>query len=182
MESLTYNIGGFIKLLTFNDILIVILSFVIIVLLLVIYYLIKEKNTITLEDDIIKETNNPTSTSKEVDELKALTKNIEDNYEPKTIRLTDYEEEQEENAIISYQELIKNTKGTDVNYVEENKNDEEYQNFEVKIRKIDLSDIPKRKEEVVKKEEPEFKVPMMKETLEGDFLLALKKLQKELNK
>ena len=39
-------------------------------------------------------------------DLEKITKNIERDYKPANINLTSYEQEQEDNAIISYQELL----------------------------------------------------------------------------
>ncbi len=177
MKSLTYNVSGFLNLLTFNDIIIIILSFIIIVLLVIIYYLIKEKKEYE-SIDLIPESKENNTKSEELD-LKELAKKIEESQESKTINLTDYEEEQEKNAIISYQELLNKNKKSTI-YYEDDVDEEGYQNFEVKIRKIDLSDVPKKekRQEVV----DDVKVPLMSDNLETDFLVALKKLQKELSK
>ena len=48
-------------------------------------------------------------------DLEAITRNIEENYKPAAVRLTSYEEEQESNAIISYQELLTNKDNQQIN-------------------------------------------------------------------
>ena len=66
-------------------------------------------------------------------DLEAITRNIEENYKPAAIRLTSYEEEQESNAIISYQELLTNKDNQQINY------DDEYQSkIDLNVKKVDL--------------------------------------------
>ncbi len=167
IKDLAYNLGGFIHLLTWKDFVIMILVFLVLVLLLIIYYMIKVKEEIPVKE--AKE-------ERKLDlDLKQISKKIEAE-EPRTIQLTDYEEEQESKAIISYQELLEKSKEIRFEDI-----DDEYQNFEVKIKKINLESEPKIKEEPIKrKEEP--KVKMMSYEHENDFLDALKKLQSELTK
>ena len=63
-------------------------------------------------------------------DLEAITKNIEENYKPAAIRLTSYEEEQESNAIISYQELLTSKDSKQINY------DDAFQNkVDVNVKK-----------------------------------------------
>ena len=50
--------------------------------------------------------------------MRLLKEKIEKDYKPSAVKLTDYEEEQEKNAIISYEELLKNTKNNNVSYDE----------------------------------------------------------------
>lgn len=103
-------------------------------------------------------------------DLEAITKNIEENYKPANIRLTSYEEEQESNAIISYEELLSNKDSKHINY------DDEFQNkIDVNVKKVDLennvgTEMPKTKLEV----------SLMNYKQEEDFLKALKKLQSDL--
>ena len=49
-------------------------------------------------------------------DLEKITKNIERDYKPANINLTSYEQEQEDNAIISYQELLNSKDKNHVNY------------------------------------------------------------------
>ena len=49
-------------------------------------------------------------------DLERITKNIEKDYKPANINLTSYEQEQEDNAIISYQELLNSKDKNHVNY------------------------------------------------------------------
>ena len=67
---------------------------------------------------------------KDMIDLEAITKNIETNYKPAIVELTSYEQEQENNAIISYDELLEARGKDGVNY------DSEYQNSsDINIKK-----------------------------------------------
>lgn len=167
MKEFAYNISGFLHLLTFKDYVIIGLVFVILILLLVIYYILKVKEIDKEENEsniIVKEEND------ELD-LEAISKEIE---QVKPVFLTDYEESQEKEAIISYQELL--NKSGDINFSDIS--EDEYQNFEVKIKKINLDD-PKQ---TIKPIEKLKSVPLMSYQSDDDFLIALKKLQNNLSK
>lgn len=103
-------------------------------------------------------------------DLEAITKNIEENYRPANIELTSYEQEQENNAIISYEELLKNKDSRQVNY------DDDYENnIDISVRKVNLNEnvgtnIPKTKIEV----------NLMNYEKEEAFLKALRQLQSDL--
>lgn len=103
-------------------------------------------------------------------DLEAITKNIETNYKPAIVELTSYEQEQENNAIISYEELLEARGKDGVNY------DSEYQNSsDINIKKVNLSDklgdeIPQTKIEVT----------LMSYEKEEAFLKALRQLQNDL--
>ncbi len=167
MKDLIYNLGGFLHLLTWKDIVIMTLVFLILILLLVIYYLVKVKE-VNKDIKIFENTDN------ELD-LEQISKKLEAE-EPRQIKLTDYEEEQEGKAIISYQELLERSKTISFDEI-----DDEYQNFEVKIKKINLDEIGKENQKEQKPKEIT-KVPMISDDKETDFLLALKKLQSKLSK
>ncbi|MCH5167205.1 MAG: hypothetical protein J1F35_04855 [Erysipelotrichales bacterium] len=103
-------------------------------------------------------------------DLEAITRNIEENYKPVTIELTSYEQEQENNAIISYQELLSNKDSNQVNY------DDDFEStMDIDVKKVDLtktsgSEVPKTKIEVT----------LMNYEMEEAFLKALKQLQNDL--
>lgn len=107
---------------------------------------------------------------KDMIDLEAITKNIETNYKPAIVELTSYEQEQENNAIISYDELLEARGKDGVNY------DSEYQNSsDINIKKVSLSDklgdeIPQTKIEVT----------LMSYEKEEAFLKALRQLQNDL--
>lgn len=108
---------------------------------------------------------------KDMIDLEAITKNIETDYKPLNIELTSYEKEQENNAIISYQELLSNKDKRRVNY------DDEYQNdSEISVKKVDLNDKFTSSEVV----ETKIEVTLMSYEKEEAFLKALRKLQSDL--
>jgi len=104
-------------------------------------------------------------------DLEKISKNIESEYKPEPIELTSYEQEQEDNAIISYEELL-NNKDSGYSYDENYKSDED-----VKVKKLDLDKITNQIEEP----KEHIQVKMMSYDKEEAFLAALKQLQKELN-
>lgn len=75
------------------------------------------------------------SDSSEYNELEAITKAIQRDYKPQKIEFSDFEKEQEENAIISYRELLNSTKNYEINYIEEKNVDG------LCIKKVNSSDI-----------------------------------------
>ena len=62
---------------------------------------INKKNIYDSNDKVIE------SSSKEIEDLQSLTKELENIPKGKNVQLTSYEEEQEQTAIISYEELVK---------------------------------------------------------------------------
>ena len=100
MKEMYENLVGFIYSLSMGDYFFFIGTFLLIVLFVYILYLIKCSDG--------EETLNAVSDKKDDFDIEAVTKAIEKDYKPETIRLTSYEEEQENNAVISYEELLKN--------------------------------------------------------------------------
>ena len=136
--------------------------FILIVLLFVCFILLKLER--------IKERNNKmiSKARKDMIDLESITKNIEETYKPVNIKLTSYEEEQENNAIISYKELL-NTNNNAVNY-------EEYDNkTDIDVKKIDLNTV-----EDSTINTPKIEINLMSYEKEEAFLQALKKLQSTL--
>lgn len=160
MKSILENIFGFLYTLSMGDYIFFISAFILILGLVYIMFLIKK------DDDMgvyFKE---------EDTDLEVLKETIEKEYKPSSIKLTDYEEEQERNAIISYQELIKSKDKVNISY------DDEYvsPNEEINVKKINISDDVKSE---VKNEE--IKVTLMSYDKEEAFLTALKQLQQNLS-
>src|SRR5574344_409256 len=124
MKEVLENLMGFIYSLSMGDYFFFIGTFLLIVLFIYILYLIKCSD---VEEK-------PASKSDSFD-IEAACKAIEKDYKPETIKLTNYEEEQENNAIISYEELIKNKDKVSVNYDDEYKFDIP----ELSVKKIDLN-------------------------------------------
>ncbi len=105
----------------------------------------------------------------DMDILEQITKNIEDNYRPVNIKLTSYEQEQEDHAIISYEELVNNSK-TSVRY------DESYEiEDEINVKKVNLSDQLSNT-----MRQPKLEVTLMSYEKEEAFLKALRQLQSDL--
>lgn len=118
-----------------------------------------------------KEMNTINKAKKDMIDLEAITKNIEADYKPINIELSSYEQEQENNAIISYEELVNNKDNSNVNY------DETYENHtvDVDVKKVDLSD-----NYGVNLEKETYSVSLMSYEKEEAFLRALRKLQSDL--
>ena len=101
--------------------------------------------------------------------LKQIAESIE-NTPVKPVNFTPYEKEQEEKAIISYDELLSNTGEYKINYLNEEKKDD------VIVKKVDLNNIATINKVETKKEG----IHLMSLEKEEEFLLALKELQKSL--
>ena len=165
MKEMYENLVGFIYSLSMGDYFFFIGTFLLIVLFVYILYLIKCSDG--------EEVLNAVSDKKDDFDIEAVTKAIEKDYKPETIRLTSYEEEQENNAIISYDELIRNKDKININY------DDEYSNPipELEVRKISFSE--DKNENTL--EMPKLNVKMFEYEEEENFLKALKELQKDLS-
>ena len=160
-QDLLENLMGFIYSLSMGDYFFFIGTVLLIILLVYIIYLIKCGD----DEEVVL--------GKDGFDIEAVCKNIEKNYKPETIKLTSYEEEQENNAIISYDELIKNKDKININY------DDEYRNPipELEVRKISISE--DKNENTL--EMPKLNVKMFEYEEEENFLKALKELQKDLS-
>jgi hypothetical protein len=110
--------------------------------------------------------------NKDMLDLEKISKNIESEYKPEPIELTGYEQEQEDNAIISYEELVKN-KDIGYSYDESYKSDDD----EISVKKVDLDKITNQ----IDRPQEHIEVKLMSYDKEEAFLAALKQLQKELN-
>lgn len=108
---------------------------------------------------------------KDMIDLEAITRNIETDYRPINIELSTYEQEQENNAIISYEELINNKDNSNVNYDESYEND----NKDVNVKKVDLNG-----DFGVNLDNSGYVVSLMSYEKEEAFLRALRKLQSDL--
>ena len=96
----------------------------------------KEKDEIVNKDE----------TNQEMVNLQSITKDLENKQNEKTIDFTSYEAEQEEKAIISYDELLEANKKVSINYSEEKNIDD------VLVKKIDLDNTGKIELDPIKKE------------------------------
>ena len=91
------------------------------------------------------------------------------NSEP-TIKFTDYEKDQEDKAIISYDELLNKGSNYDLNYEKEETHDD------LTVKKVDLDNLVNKNSSIT----PNLEVRVISFQKEEAFLEALKRLQKEL--
>ena len=154
------------KSFSWGDIFFFTVTLFLIVFLIYIYYLIKIEDI--EEEKKLKKTNRFIEKEEEKP-LSKIVDELETNYEPVPIDLSDYEKEQENTAIISYDELV-NRANNNIYY----EDDYESGFDDVLIKKVDnkesktqeLVDLPK--------------AVMMSYESEEAFLSALKVLQKNL--
>ncbi len=165
---------SFLKTLSFVDVVFFFAVLALMLLIIILIYFIRENrfedNNITYTFKDLDNKNNKEDNS-ELINLKEITEALE-NAEPSTINLNKYEEEQEEKAIISYDELLKKRNDFALNYSEEESYDEG-----LTVKKVDLDNLV-NKDIIVK---PEIKVSIISYDKEEAFLEALKQLQQKLN-
>ena len=166
---------SFLKTLSLVDVVFFFAVLALMLLVIVLIYFLRE-NTGEVDNNItFKQSDNnmkiDTSNHDEITSLKEITEALE-NAEPSSIDLNKYEEEQEEKAIISYDELLKKKNDFAINYSEEESLDDD-----LTVKKVDLDHLV-NKDVVVK---PEIKVSVISYQKEEAFLEALKQLQQKLN-
>ena len=110
----------------------------------------------------------------ELFDLQKVTKELEALPKEKNVNLTSYEEEQEEKAIISYDELLEASKKVSINYSDTDMEDD------ITVRKVDLDNTGKIELDPIKKE-LNSRVSLVSYEHEEAFLKALKQLQSLLN-
>ena len=154
MKEILGNIFGFLYTLSMGDYIFFSLTFILILLFIYVIFLLKK----------VDET-------EELESLESIKSRIENEYNPGIVTLSEYETEQEKNAIISYEELIKNKDKFNVSYDEDYVSNTE----EISIKKISL-------EETNLKDETKssLNVKLMSYDKEEAFLVALKQLQQNL--
>lgn len=138
MENIVLTIGGLIKRISFSDIFFFVSSLILILLLIYIIYLIK-----TEETEIKNSNNSELPKTKVNNEIASIVNNIEENYEPKHVDLSKYEQEMEDTAIISYEELLKRA-NSDIAYDDNFKNKSD----DLVVKKVDDSNMSKTREYV----------------------------------
>lgn len=176
------DIFGFLNTLTFIDLIFFFSVVVLIILIVSLIYFIKindevfespkevEKKDVLENIQVEAPQIFDENEEGELLDLKALTKQLEEN-KTMNIDLTAYEKEQEERAIISYDELLKKTNNVEINYEEEEIVDD------ITVKKVDLANLVSNIEE----NEPKIKVQVISYDREEAFLQALKQLQQNLN-
>lgn len=142
-----------------SDIIFILIIIVLLIMAVIVLLMIKrEENKIMSVEEKSKKT---------MIDLDRITANIERDYKPLNIELTSYEQEQEENAVISYEEL--KNKSTNVTYEE--------QVEETGIKKIDFN------KTIDLDHTQKIDVPLLSNyEKEEAFLRALRQLQKDLAK
>ncbi len=172
------DIIGFLKTLTIVDVIFFFAVLSLMLLVITLIYFIKENSSDDSESDetptIFKTEEQKAKNAKEKSELDNLIEIAAaiENAEPNNSNLNHYEEEQEEKAIISYEELLKRKNDFAINYSEEENIDDD-----LTIKKVDLNNLV-NKDIIVK---PEIKVSVISYEKEEAFLEALKRLQQTLN-
>ena len=163
---------SFIKTLSFVDVVFFFAVLALMLLVIVLIYFLRE-NDIELNNNIFpNDFNKPDiEENKEMASLKEITEALEQ-AEPSTINLNKYEEEQEEKAIISYDELLKRKNDFAINY-----SDEDVFDDDLIVKKVDLDNLVNK--DIVEK--PKIKVSVISYEKEEAFLKALKQLQQKLN-
>ena len=168
------DIMNFLKTLSFVDVVFFFAVLALMLLIIVLIYFIRE-NRAEEEMDFPSQGNNlppkNDNNNDEITSLKEITEALE-NAEPSAINLNKYEEDQEEKAIISYDELLKRKNEFAINYSEEESLDDD-----LTVKKVDLDNLINKEVRV----KPEIKVSVISYEKEEAFLEALKKLQQTLN-
>lgn len=150
---------SFFKNITFIDYIFFFSVIFLIILVVSLIYFIKVNEDIIKSDESLSDPDN----------LKEIASNIKT--EKKPITFTSYEKEQEDKAIISYDELLSNTGEFELNYLDEEVKDD------LTVKKVDLSNIANQSSQIVI-EQKDVKLISLKK--EEEFLQALKELQKTL--
>jgi hypothetical protein len=156
------DIYNFIMALRFVDIVFYFSILILMILIVILIYFIKINK---LEED----EKNKLGETQEMKIAKELRDNMKSS--DKMIQFTDYEKDQEDKAIISYDELLnKETNNYELNYETEEMHDD------LSVKKVDLDNLVNKSNNAVSNLE----VRVISFQKEEAFLEALKRLQKEL--
>ena len=175
------NIKNFLSSLTVIDVTFFFAVLLLMILVVTLLYFIKLNEEVKEKDEIIEEFKKEEPVKEEVKyyddeegellDLASITKALE-NKKNDNIDLTAFEEEQEKDAIISYDELINKAKGGAINYKNESMLDD------LSVKEVDLDNLINESSvgqvEVTKSQ-------VISYAQEEAFLEALKKLQKQIN-
>lgn len=172
------NLINYISSLSFTDILFFTVLMVLIILIIVLIHSFRNNPYLDIlrnQTLMNNEKENDNVEKEDNIDLVSLTKSLEEaaNKE-RNIDLTPYEEEQEEKAIISYDELVKAKNDLMINYEDEKEDDG------IVIKKVNLDNLTKIVEHDDEKIESTPRVTISYEKEEA-FLEALKQLQQMLN-
>ena len=153
------DIYNLLKNISFIDYIFFFTVVFLIILVICLIYFIKINGKVVETEDILDDPDN----------LKAIADKI-DSTPAKPVTFTSYEKEQEEKAIISYDELLSNTGEYQLNYSDEETKDD------LTVKKVDLNNLTSPSTIETKKEE----IHLLSLEKEEAFLSALKELQKSL--
>ena len=184
-NNILKNIKDFLASLTMIDVVFFFAVVLLMVLIVTLLYFIKLNEESKTKEEYVEEIENSNNNLEEEKEeenyyndeegelldLAAITKALE-NKENDNIDLTAFEEEQEKDAIISYDELINKTKNGTINYLSENTYDD------LTVKEVDLNNLIN---ESTKNEVEYTKSQVISYAQEEAFLEALKQLQKQIN-
>ena len=155
------DIGDFLETLSFIDVVFFFAVLILIILVVTLIYFIK----INKDDEEDKKQDDETAEMKIVKEIRENMKN-----DDVVINFTDYEKDQEEKAIISYDELLNKSNKYGLNYEKEDVYDD------LSVKKVNLDNIANKNSEIKVNSD----VRVISFAKEEAFLEALKRLQKEL--
>lgn len=125
MKSIFLDIVSFLKSLSLIDYVLYFAILILIVLVVSLLYLLK--TTGIDEEEIDNKDENDFDIKNAIEQISQE--------QPKNIDLTEYEKEQEEKAIISYEELVNSIKRNKINYADE------FNDNNISIKKIDLDNL-----------------------------------------
>lgn len=161
-----------------------------IILVVSLIYVMKNEKEMLEEksvEEVKEEMNEPTVLNEELN-LRDIVSTIDENPKP-LIDMTAYEEEQEQKAIISYDELIRDVNNKSISY-----DKEELVDDVIPVKRIQMNmELPKRKETIIQdlnltQKEPKIEIEPIQSTSklfsyekEEAFLKALKELNELLN-
>ena len=159
--SVIQDIGDFLKSLSFIDIVFFFSIVILMILVVTLIYFIRIN-----EDEDDKKNEDETAEMKIVKELRENMKSDDE----VVINFTDYEKEQEDKAIISYDELVNKNNNYGLNYEKEDIYDD------LSVKKVNLDNLTNKNNETKVNSE----IRVISFAKEEAFLEALKRLQKEL--
>jgi len=166
MDAFISNVKYFLSLLVFSDYIYFGLIISLIILLVILLYLIRSG-----EESLEWENSNPfKNTNNDQSDIIKIAKEIANSGEQLNIDLTSYEMKEEEDSIISYEELLKKNKSSSLNY------EEDFSNEDIAIKKVDIISSVTPSEEQTR-----FKPLTLSYEKEEALLAALKQLQKNLS-
>ncbi len=159
--------------------LIIVLLIFIAITIVYIIHLQTESNNITrkgLNKNVPIYKDSPVSEDKKDDslDLQSLTKELETIPRERVVHMTPYEEEQEEKAIISYDELVRNNRSREIQY------SDSLDGKDISVKQVDLENTTKLNLQSIK-EENDRVVNLLDYTHEEEFLKELKDLNKIIN-